>query len=107
MIVKVGLDTSSGSAAPSPFAIPLAIVVLPAPRFPMSSTAHLRGSVRASASPAAIVSSAEDVRKCSDKRCVHSIGGFPHRLRQKLENIGGDKTLLADHRLAELPAAAV
>src|SRR5580700_9579472 len=63
MSVNVGLETSSAGAAPNPRTMPLASVVLPAPRLPISSTVAPGGSVRASRSPSAIVSSSEPVRK--------------------------------------------
>src|SRR6267154_612634 len=57
--VKVGLVTSSSSAASNPAAIPLTSVVFPAPRLPRSRTnlGGDRSSVRVR--PKAIVSSAE------------------------------------------------
>ena len=60
--MKVGLETSSGGAAPRPFTMPLASVVFPAPRLPISSTTPRGGSSRASRSPSAMVSASEAVR---------------------------------------------
>src|ERR1035437_2207548 len=42
--VNVGLDTSSCSATPRPRTIPLAGVVLVAPRLPINSTPHRRAT---------------------------------------------------------------
>src|ERR1039457_5178656 len=63
MSVNVGVETSSAGAAPNPWTIPLASVVLPAPRLPISSTVAPRGSVCDRRSPRAMVSSSEAVRK--------------------------------------------
>ncbi len=57
--VKVGLETSSGWAAPTPFTMPLARVVLPAPKLPTSNTTARCGSAAAMRSPSATVSSSE------------------------------------------------
>src|ERR1035437_457737 len=80
--VNVGLDTSSCSATPRPRTIPLASVVLPAPRLPINSTTPRRGSSPASRSPSAIVSS--------------SGGGWfvappPHRGGNIVERVGGQR----------------
>src|SRR5579863_6263500 len=86
MSVKVGLETSSGSAAPSPFTIPLASVVLPAPRFPMRKTAALRGSSRASLSPSAMVSSSD---------AVLNVSTLLHGRGQEAQQIRRDKAFLS------------
>jgi hypothetical protein len=57
--VKVGLDTSSGSAALRPLMIPLARVVFPAPRLPMRRTTARLGNSRAMRRPNSMVSSSE------------------------------------------------
>src|SRR5580704_14015695 len=63
MSVNVGLETSSASAACIPLTMPLASVVLPAPRLPVSSTVAPCGRDCARRSPSAMVSSSEAVRK--------------------------------------------
>src|ERR1035441_7290905 len=78
--VNVGLDTSSCSATPRPRTIPLASVVLPAPRLPINSTTPRRGISPASRSPSAIVSSSDAVRY---------LGTLLHRVRKILQQIGG------------------
>src|SRR5947207_16005633 len=91
--VKVGLDTWSGSAAPKPLAMPLASVVLPAPRSPIRSTTPRAGSSRASFSPHEMVSSSDRARKV---RAGMDGGG------KVIEQIGGDEGLLAAGGGAEL-----
>src|SRR3984957_16191411 len=98
MSVKVGLDTSSGLAAPSPFTRPFASVVFPAPRLPVNRTVARRGSSRARRSPSAIVSSSEAVRKT---------GTLLHRRGQIAEQIGGHQALLGQSRRAQLAGPAV
>src|SRR4051794_7491558 len=86
MSVKVGLETSSGSAAPRPRTIPLARVVLPAPRLPIRRTTPRRGSSRASRSPRAMVSSSEAVRY---------VGTGLHGLGKVLQQAGGEQAFVA------------
>src|SRR5271154_2358072 len=93
MRVKVGLETSSGSAAPSPLTIPLASVVLPAPRLPMSNTAARPGSSRASFSPSAMVSSSDAVR---------NVGTLLHGRGQVSQQVGCDQTFFTKLRRADL-----
>src|SRR5450759_2366848 len=96
--VNVGLETSWCSAAPRPRTMPLASVVLPAPRLPISSTTPERGNSLASRSPSAIVSSSD---------AVWYVGTFLHRVRKILQNVGGDEALLAECLRAELPRETV
>src|SRR5579863_8523135 len=98
MRVKVGLDTSSGAAAPSPLAMPLASVVLPAPRLPISNTTPLRGSSRASFSPSAMVSSSDAVR---------NVGTFLHSSGQVTQQICCDQTFFAQCGSADFPGKAM
>src|ERR1035438_3759084 len=96
--VNVGLDTSSYSAAPRPRTIPLASVVLPAPRLPINSTTPRRGSSPASRSPSAIVSSSDAVRY---------LGTLLHRVGKVLQQIGGQQALLPKRLGAEFSGASV
>src|SRR5579872_1737197 len=98
MSVKVGLETSSGWAAPKPFTIPLASVVLPAPRLPMSKTAARRGISRATFSPSAIVSSSEVVRY---------VGTLLHGLGEISQQVSGNEAFLSQGRRANLAGKAV
>src|SRR5438128_6947516 len=72
--VKVGLETWSGSAAPRPLAIPLASVVLPAPRLPIRSTTPRAGSSRANFSPYAMVSSSDRVSMDGGGQVIEQLG---------------------------------
>src|SRR4051812_42328254 len=96
--VNVGLETSSGVAAPRPCAIPFASVVLPAPRLPISRTTPRLGSSPARRSPSAIVSSSELVRY---------VGTFLHRFRKVLQNVGRHQTLLPVRLRAEFARSPV
>src|ERR1035437_2323845 len=96
--VNVGLDTSSCSATPRPRTIPLASVVLPAPRLPINSTPPRRGSSPASRSPSAIVSSSDAVRY---------LGTLLHRVRKILQQIGGQQALVPECLGAKLPRQSV
>src|ERR1017187_3775088 len=96
--VNVGLDTSSYSATPRPRTIPLASVVLPAPRLPINSTTPRRGSSPASRSPSAIVSSSDAVRY---------LGTLLHRVRKILQQIGGQQALVPECLGAKLPRQSV
>src|SRR5262245_61223487 len=98
MRVKVGLETSSGGAAPRPFTMPLAIVVLPAPRLPISRTAARAGSSPAMRSPRAMVSSSDAVRYSAT---------LLHRVGQVLENVARDQALLAQRARAGLAGESV
>src|ERR1035438_5205507 len=91
--VNVGLETSSRSAAPRPRTIPLASVVLPAPRLPISSTTPERGNSPASRSPSAMVSSSD---------AVWYLGTFLHGVRKILQKVGGDEAFIAQRQGAEL-----
>src|SRR6516164_7443885 len=66
--------------------MPLASVVLPAPRLPISNTAARGGSSRASISPSAMVSSSDDVR---------NFGTLLHGRGQVAQQVGGDQALFA------------
>src|ERR1019366_9101594 len=96
--VNVGLETSSRSAAPWPRTIPLASVVLPAPRLPISSTTPERGNSPASRSPSAMVSSSD---------AVWYLGTLLHRVRKILQKVGGQQALLAERPGAELSRETV
>src|SRR5674476_280719 len=96
--VNVGLETSSRSAAPRPRTIPLASVVLPAPRLPISSTTPERGSSPASRSPSAIVSSSDAVRY---------VGTLLHRVRQISQKVGRHQALVPEYPRAELSRQSV
>src|SRR5450759_1721046 len=96
--VNVGLETSSCSAAPRPRTIPLASVVLPAPRLPISSTTPERGNSPARRSPSAIVSSSDAVRY---------LGTLLHRVRKILQKVGSQEALLAERLGAELSRETV
>src|ERR1035441_2021296 len=107
--VNVGLDTSSCPATPRPRTIPLASVVLPAPRLTFSTTPPPRrlpinspapggGSSPASRSPSAIVSSSDAVRY---------LGTLLHRVRKILQQIGGQQALVAECLGAKLPRQSV
>src|SRR5271157_1665371 len=91
--LKVGLETSSAAAAPSPLTIPFASVVLPAPRLPVSSTTPCAGSARASRSPRAMVSSSDAVRY---------VGTLLHGVRKISQNVGGDEAFLPHRPRADL-----
>src|ERR1035437_553496 len=96
--VNVGLETSSYSAAPRPRTIPLASVVFPAPRLPISSTTPRRGNSPASRSPSAMVSSSD---------AVWYVGTLLHRVRKILQKIGGQQALFSECLRAELSREAV
>src|SRR5689334_12198591 len=87
MRVKVGLATSSGSAAPRPCTMPFARVVFPAPRLPINNTTARAGSWPASRSPSAMVSASDPVRY----RGTRLQGP-----RQVPQNVRRDEALLAD-----------
>src|SRR5260370_36305522 len=93
--VNVGLATSSGSATPSPAMIPLASVVLPAPRLPINNTTARLGRVAAMRRPSSTVSSSE---------CVSN--ALTHRSREITQQVGGDHAVLGDilrRQLARAP----
>src|ERR1039458_10822066 len=96
--VNVGLDSSSCSATPRPRTIPLASVVLPAPRLPINSTTPRRGSSPASRSPSAIVSSSDAVRY---------LGTLLHRVGKILQQIGGQQALVPECLGTKLPRQSV
>src|SRR5271156_6783123 len=97
-MVNVGLETSSGCAAPIPFTMPLASVVLPAPRLPINRTVAPRGRVCARRSPRAMVSSSEAVRKT----------GTLLQGRGKIaEQIGGHQALFSKGGGAQFAGQAV
>src|SRR5579884_2905625 len=96
MSVKVGLETSSGSAAFRPLAIPLAKVVLPAPRFPIRSTTAWEGNSCAICSPTAMVSCSEAVSK-----------RLTNRLREEAKDIGCDERMFAEPCRAQLAGPTV
>src|ERR1035437_8079150 len=96
--VNVGLDTSSCSATPRPRTIPLASVVLPAPRLPINSTTPRRGNSPASRSPSAIVSSSDAVRY---------LGTLLRRVRKILQKVGSHQALLPECLRAELSRQSV
>src|ERR1022692_690776 len=96
MSVKVGLETSSGCAAPSPFTMPFAKVVLPAPRLPINNTATLAGNSAARLSPSAIVSSSD---------CVRMVRDFTHGLRQVLKQIRSNQRFFTKLRRAQFAAS--
>src|ERR1017187_9408935 len=98
MSVNVGLETSSAGGAPNPWTIPLASVVLPAPRLPISSTVAPRGSVRARRSPRAIVSSSEAVRMT---------GTLLQSRRKIAEQIGGRQAFFSECRGAQFAGQSV
>src|ERR1035437_8138848 len=92
--VNVGLDTSSCSATPRPRTIPLASVVLPAPRLPINSTTPRRGSSAASLSPGPLVSSWDGVRYWAPP--LPGVGKI-------LEQIGGQRPFVAECLGPNLP----
>src|ERR1035437_943432 len=96
--VNVGLETSSRCATPRPRTIPLASVVLPTPRLPMSSTTPERGKSPARRSPRAIVSSSDAVRY---------LGTLLHGVRKIDQKIGREHALLAECLGAELSGETV
>src|ERR1039457_6345175 len=96
--VNVGLDTSSCSATPRPRTIPLASVVLPAPRLPINSTTPRRGNSPASRSPSAKVSSSDALR---------CLGTLLHRVRKILQQIRGQQALVPERLRAAFPRQSV
>src|SRR5579871_1544393 len=98
MRVNVGLETSSVPAAPSPSAMPLARVVFPAPRLPISKTAARRGNWAARTRPRAMVSSSDAVRYTGTQ--LHGFG----KIKQQ---IGGNQALLPQFSGTELAAESV
>src|ERR1017187_2379654 len=76
--------------------MPLARVVLPAPRLPISSTTPRMGSSRASRWPRAMVSASERVRYVATRLHRSGYGGRQaDRVGQVLQQIRGDERLLA------------
>src|SRR6185369_11493785 len=78
--------------------MPLAIVVLPAPRLPIKRTTPRRGNSPASRSPSAMVSSSDAVRY---------VGTLLHGGGQETQNVGRDQALFAELARADLSGEAV
>src|ERR1017187_1656097 len=78
--------------------MPLASVVLPAPRLPISSTVAPRGSVRDRRSPRAMVSSSEAVRKT---------GTLLQGRRKIAEQIGGRQAFFGERGDAQFAGQSV
>src|ERR1019366_2223012 len=101
MSVKVGLETSSAVAAPRPSTMPLASVVLPAPRLPISSTAP--ESSGASSRPRAMVSSSVRVRQVRDFMLCNIVD----RLAEVTEQVGSQHGCLAQFRACNFAREAM
>src|ERR1035438_4591397 len=88
--------------------MPLASVVLPAPRLPISSTTPPAGSSRANRWPSAMVSASERVRYVATGLHGSGYGGRQaHRVGQILEQIRRDESFLAQRAGAHFTGEAL
>src|SRR5438552_496186 len=83
--------------------MPLASVVLPAPRLPINSTTPHGGNSCASRWPSAIVSSSDAVWYVGTRLR----GGIHYGSGKVAQNIGGDQALLAQRARPQLPRQAM
>src|SRR5579863_4089586 len=85
--------------------MPLARVVLPAPRLPIKRTTAGGENSRAREAPRETVSSADFVSKT--RVSLRLNGTLPHRAGQEAEEVAGDDAFLAESAGGELARAAV